>query len=182
MSWIPATNIRGPQGPPGTNGAPGSQGIQGIPGTPGAEGPSGPVQSIVVPLVMPLTTASAAATNLALNAFSAVSDPNLRCMVDLRSMTKCKIVGRIGGTLTAAVRIRLQYHAGGAIGVATGDAGWTTLAESAGGHTLNTMFETAELSVPAPAQIQNCLIRAGLFSGDGVADPTITCCVVRFYR
>ena len=35
--------------------------------------------------------------------------------------------------------------------------------DSAGSHTLNAHFLTAEFSVPAPAQILNCLLRCGLW-------------------
>lgn len=102
-------------------------------------------------------------------------------MVDLRGKTKVRIQGRIGGALVAATKLRVQYHTGVNPAVATGDGGWTTLADTAGSHTLNTMFYSAEINVPAGAQINNCLIRVGLFSGDGAADPTITCCVLNFY-
>lgn len=138
-------------------------------------------QSLHVVLLHPLTTASAVATNLAANTVNAVSDPNLRQFVDLRSLTKCKIMGRIGGSINPANKLRIQYHTGNNIGVSSGDAGWTTLADTAGSHTLNTLFQGAETAVPAGAQIQTCLIRAVLFGGDGVADPTISCCIIEFY-
>lgn len=125
--------------------------------------------------------ASAVATNLAANAFNAVSDPNLRQIHDLRSQAKLRIQGRIGGTLVAATKLRVQYHLGGDPAVSSGDAGWKTLADSAGAHTVNAMFYSAEAVVPAEAQINNLLLRVGLFSGDGVADPTVTCCVLNLY-
>lgn len=147
--------------------------------------PSGGSGTVVgrspVVLLHPMMAASAVATNLAANAVNAVSDPNLRQMVDLRGLTKVRIQGRIGGTLVAATKIRIQYHTGGNVAVATGDAGWTTLADSAGSHAAGTMFYSAEIAVPAGAQINNCLIRAVLFSGDGAADPTITACLLNFY-
>lgn len=129
----------------------------------------------------PHMAASAAATNLAANAFNAVSDPNFRQMVDLRGLTKVRIQGRIGGTLVAATRLRVQYHLGGNPAVATADAGWVTLAESAGSHTANAMFYSAEASVPVGAQVNHCLLRVGLLGGDGVADPTITACILNLY-
>lgn len=116
-----------------------------------------------------------------MNAFNAVNDPNYRSMVDLRGRTKVRVVGRIGGALVAATKLRVQYHTGGNPAVASGDGGWTTLAETAGSHTLATLFYTAEIAVPAGAQINNCLIRVGLLSGDGAADPTMTACVLNFY-
>lgn len=187
MPWTQITNIRGPAGPAGAAGAPGGQGPQGIPGQPGAEGAPGTpgipgvVQTVVAVLHHPHMAASAAATNLANGAFTAVSDPNFRQIVDLRNLTKCRIMGRIGGALVAATKLRLQYHLGGSIAVSSADGGWTTLADSAGSHTLNTMFDSAELSVPLGARIQNCIVRVGLADGNGTADPTITGCVVRFY-
>lgn len=129
----------------------------------------------------PHMAASAVATNLALNAFNAVSDPNFRQMCDLRGFTKVRIQGRIGGALVAATKIRIQYHLGGNPAVVTGDAGWTTLADSAGSHTVNVMFYSAEIAVPAGAQVNDVLIRCGLFSGNGTADPTITTCIMNFY-
>lgn len=90
-------------------------------------------------------------------------------------------MGRIGGSLVAATKLRVQYHTGGNPAVASGDAGWTTLAETAGSHTLNTMFYSAEIAIPAGAQINDCLVRVGLLGGDGVADPTITACTLNCY-
>lgn len=131
--------------------------------------------------VSPLTSASAAAANLAVGIVNAVSDPNLRQFVDLRGLTKCRIHGRIGGSITSANKIRLQFHTGGNVLVASGDAGWTTLADSAGTHALNTMFFSATLAVPPAAQVETCLVRPVLFDGNGVADPTISCCILDFY-
>ncbi len=132
-------------------------------------------------LLAPNAAASAVGTNLALNAFNAVSDPSFRQFHDLRGMTKARIQGRIGGTLTAVTKLRFQYHLGVNPAVVTGDAGWTTLAESAGVHTVNVMFYSAEISIPAGAQINNVLLRVGLFSGDGIADPTVTCAILNVY-
>lgn len=136
---------------------------------------------VQVVLHPPYLAASAAATNLAANTFSAVGDPNYRQMVDLRGMTKLRVQGRIGGSLVAATRLRVQYHVGGDPAVATGDAGWQTLGDTAGPHVLNGMFYSAELTVPAGAQVNNCLVRVGLFGGDGAADPTITAAILNFY-
>lgn len=152
----------------------GSQGLQGPQGSPGQA-------SVSVDLLAPNTAASAAATNLAANTFNAVSDPNYRRMVDLRGKTHVRIMGRFGGAVVAATRLRVQYHTGGNPAVVTGDAGWQTLAESAGSHTVNAMFYSAEIPVPAGAQINNCLVRVGIFGGDGAADPTLTCAVLNFY-
>jgi hypothetical protein len=154
-----------------------TQGAQGSQGNPGTAGASGGHRSLHPPFL----AASAAATNLAASTFSAVSDPNYRVMTDLRGLTKIRIQGRIGGSLVAATKLRVQYHTGGDPAIGTGDGGWTTLADSAGSHTLNVMFYSAEISVPAGAQINNVLIRVGLFGGDGAADPTITTCVLNFY-
>ncbi len=141
----------------------------------------GPVTGKTIVFHPPYQAASAVATNLALNAFNAVSDPNYRQIHDLRGMTKVRIQGRIGGALTAATKLRFQYHLGGNPAVVTGDAGWATLADSAGSHTLNAIFYDAEMEIPAAAQVNNCLLRVGLFSGNGVADPTITCALVNVY-
>ena len=147
----------------------------------GPQGNAGVIQTVQVPFLAPNDTASAVATNLAVNVVNAVSDMNLRRVADLRNLTKCRVMGRIGGSLTSATQIRIQYHTGGNVAVASGDAGWTTLADSVGNHTVNTLFYTAELAVPAGARIQFCLLRAVLFSGNGTADPTITACVADFY-
>lgn len=157
------------------------RGPQGLPGADGPPGPPGTQFGNSILLLAPNGAASAVATNLAANAFNAVSDPNYRQMHDLRGMTKIRIQGRIGGALVAATKLRVQYHVGGNPAVATGDAGWTTLADSAGGHTVNTMFYSAEIAIPAGARINNCLLRVGVFSGDGVADPTITCAILNVY-
>lgn len=179
-----APGSQGAQGPQGLQGLPGATGPQGPQGIPGLQGPAGPAaanstQEIV--LLHSLMTASAIATNLALNAVSAVSDPNLRRFVDLRGLTKCRIQGRLGGTINVATRIRLQFHIGQNIGIASNDAGWATLADTAGSHTANVMFRSAEFTIPVEARIQDCIVRAVIFSGDGAADPTISCCVVSFY-
>lgn len=132
--------------------------------------------------LVPALSNSAVALNLALGAFSAVSDPSLRRMCDLRGMTTLRMQGRIGGSLVAATKIRLQYHIGGNVNVATGDGGWTDFpTDSAGSHTLNQMFYTGDIAVPSAARINHCLVRAGLFSGDGGADPMITCCILNVY-
>jgi hypothetical protein len=133
-----------------------------------------------VPL-MDMFNTSATATNLALNTLNCVSDPSLRMMMNLNGQSRLRFMARIGGTINAATTIRLQYHLGGNPAVATGDAGWTTLATSAGGHTLNTLFYTAETAIPAGAQTNDVLVRACLFSGNGVADPTITGVTINTY-
>lgn len=173
---------QGPQGNPGTNGTNGAQGQQGPQGNTGPQGPAGPAQGFPPwVLLHPLMAPSAVATNLAANTFNAVSDPNLRLMGDLRGLTKVRIMGRIGGSLVAATRLRVQYHTGGNPNVATGDAGWTTLADTAGSHVLAALFYSAEIAVPAGAQVNNVLLRVGLFGGDGAADPTISACALNFY-
>jgi hypothetical protein len=134
-----------------------------------------------LPLHAGTNAASAAATNNGASAFTAVSDPNERTIADLRGKTKIKIMGRFGGAVAAATKMRIQYHPGGNPAVASGDAGWATLAESAGSHTVNVLFYTAELAIPAGAQVNDCVIRAGIFGGDGVVDPTITACVLNVY-
>jgi hypothetical protein len=159
---LPEDVVSGPEGPPGT---------------PGMDGRT----SHNIPLLAPNDGASAAATNLAVNVFNAVGDPAYRRMVDLRSCTKVRILGRFGGTVSAVTRLRVQYHVGGNPAVVTGDAGWQILADSAPPHVVATMFYSAEAAIPAGAQINHCLVRAGIFSGDGVADPTITACVLNSY-
>jgi CheY-like chemotaxis protein len=89
-------------------------------------------------------------------------------------MTKIRFQGRFGGSLVNATTMRLQYHLGGNPAVVTGDAGWTTLATSAGSHGVNGLFYTAEETIPTAARVNNVLLRACVFSGDGAADPTIT--------
>lgn len=184
--WIDSDALivpgEGPPGPAGADGPPGAAStVPGPTGPAGADGAPGAVSSQIIPLLPLWGTASAAASNLAVNVMNAVSDPNYRMMLDMRLMTKLRIMGRIGGALVAATKIRLQYHTGGNPNIATGDGGWTTLGDSAGSHTLNAPFWTAELTVPVGARIDNCLIRCALFSGDGAADPTITGCVVKVY-
>jgi hypothetical protein len=162
-------------------GAAGAAGQQGVQGLQGSIGLTGPLAGKTIVLLAPNDTASAAATNLAVNTFNAVSDPAYRQMHDLRGMTKARILGRLGGAVAAATKLRFQYHAGGNPAVLTGDAGWTTLAESAGSHTVNVMFYSAEINLPVGAQVNNALVRVGVFGGDGAADPTITCAMMNVY-
>jgi hypothetical protein len=103
-------------------------------------------------------------------------------MVDMRGKTKMTILGRFGGTVVAATKLRVQYHLSNNPAIATGDVGWTTLGDSAGSHTVNTFFYSAEIAIPLVAQINPVQIRVGIFGGDGVADPTITSCVLNFYN
>lgn len=163
-TWTLRGNVKGPQGDPGADST--------------VAGPPGPR---FVPLQPLNSAASAAATNLALNTWNAVSDPNFRAMMDLRSCTKVRMMARIGGATAPATTVRIQYHIGGDPAVSSADAGWTELLTSAGNHTVNVAFYTAEFNVPTEAQIQNCLIRAGLYSGNGTADPTLTGCLLNFY-
>lgn len=139
-------------------------------------GPAAVAQQIT--LHHPAMSASAVATNLGATSFNAVSDPNFRQMVDARNLTTVRLTGRIGGSLVAATKIRVQYHLGGNIAIATGDAGWVTFLDSNGSHTLNTLFSSANVSIPSAARVANLIVRVGLFSGDGAADPTITCAVL----
>lgn len=138
-----------------------------------------------LPLLHPTDPATVAATNLLANTFSAVSDPNLRLMVSLRSSVPwqwARLQGRLGGTLVTATKVRVQYHLGGDPAIATGDAGWKTLLDSAGTHVLNTMFVTSPVAIPEEAKISSLLLRVGLFGGDGVADPTLTCAILSVYE
>lgn len=130
-----------------------------------------------VTLVTGLDT-TAQAANLAAGATNAVNDPSLRAMVDLRGVVTLKVLARIGSTLVVATKVRLQFHTGGNPNIATTDAGWTVMGTSAGSHVVNTLFEF-DVTVPAAAQIPNCLLRPVMFDGDGVADPTITLLRVR---
>jgi hypothetical protein len=70
---------------------------------------------------------------------------------------------------------------GGNPAVATGDAGWTTLATSAGNHTANTLFYTPEFAIPAGARANDVLVRACIFSGNSNADPSITGVTINTY-
>ncbi len=118
--------------------------------------------------------ASVAATNLAASTLNCVSDPSLRTVMNMSGLTKVRFMGKLGGTVVAATTMRLQYHTGGNIAVATGDAGWTTLDTSAGSHTAGAWFYSTEITIPTAAQADNMIIRACIFGGDGAADPTIT--------
>lgn len=129
----------------------------------------------------PKDAATGAFTNLAASTVGAVSDPSYRQMINLEGFTKARMMGRIGGTLVAATKIRIQYHTGGDPTISSADGGWTTLMTSAGSHTVNSLFYTAEASIPSGAQIAVCLIRAVLFDGDGAADPTLSACTFNVY-
>jgi len=129
-----------------------------------------------------LTAASAAATNLAASTLNCVSDPSLRTVVNMAGFTKLRIVGRIGAATATTTTIRMQYHTGGNPAVATGDAGWTTLATSAGNHTAGNWFNDAEQSIPSGAQIDNLVIRACIFGGNGTADPTLNGVYLNLYN
>lgn len=144
---------------------------------PGPRGPGG----VSVVLLHPRGTASAAAALLAAGAFSAVSDPDLRAVVRLTGFSKVRVHGRLGGVLVGPAKLRVQYHPGGDPAVASGDAGWATLADSAGSHSAGAMFYSAEVALPAGALVDHCLLRAGLYDGDGLASPTIMACVVSLY-
>lgn len=134
-----------------------------------------------VTLHHPFMSPTAAASNNASTAFTPVSDPSLRQMTDLRFAAKGRMQARIGGTVVAATKIRLQYHLGKNPAIASTDAGWTELYTSVGGHTLNQMFYSPEFDIPEIARVNDVLVRAGIFGGDGVADPTITCCILNLY-
>lgn len=141
-----------------------------------------PVCTQVVDIIKPNDAASAAATNNALNVFAAVSDPALRRVLDLRGYSSGRLIGRLGGTVAAATKIRIQYHAGGDPNVSSADAGWTTVADTGGSHTSGQAFITPVITLSAGMLIENVLLRAGIFSGDGAADPTITVCTFNLYR
>lgn len=134
-----------------------------------------------VVLLHPNMIPSLPATLNALNTFAAVSDPYLRQMVDLRNATKVRVMAAIGDALVAASAVRIQFHTGGDPAVVSGDAGWTELVTTAGSHLLATMFYAAEAAVPSGARINHCLVRAGLFSGNGLVSPTLTACILNFY-
>jgi len=172
----PASTVPGPTGPTGPTGATGPAGADST--VPGPTGPAGPTNIV---LLSPNGNASVAATNLATLTFNAVSDPNFRNIINLLLMTKVRILGRLGGSIVAANKIRIQYHTSSDPAISSADGGWTTLATTAGSHTLNTLFYTAELTVPAGARINPVQIRAGLYDGDGAADPTMTACSLVFY-
>lgn len=131
-------------------------------------------------LLHPMMT-SAIASNLASNTFNAVSDPSLRQFANLGNYTQVRMQGRIGNSLVAATSILIQYHLSDDINVATNDAGWQTLITSSGGHTLNQMFYSDRILLPEELKVDNVIIRAGMYSGNGAADPRITCCILNFY-
>lgn len=143
-----------------------------------------------IPLLSAAAPAPTAATNLAANVFNPVGDPNLRVMIPMRpamALTDAgtrwvRLQGRIGGALAAVTKVRVQYHLGGDPNVATGDAGWKTLLDSAGSHTLNAMFLTAPVALPEEAKIPALLVRVGLFSGTGAVSPTLTCAILNLYE
>jgi hypothetical protein len=130
----------------------------------------------------PKDAATGAFSNLAASTVGAVSDPSYRAFTSLVGFTKVRFLGRLGGSIVAATKLRIQYHTSSDPTVATGDAGWTTLTTSAGSHTLSALFLTAEEAVPSGARINPVQIRAVLFDGDGVADPTMTCLRAFFYN
>lgn len=126
--------------------------------------------------------ASAAATNLAANTLNCVSDTSLRMLVNWGKINWFKWSGRFGGAVDSTgtgcgdrTCMRLQYHSSSTnLTVATGDAGWTTLDSSAGGHTVNAWFTSNLIAVPAGAKRNPVQIRGCVYGGDGTADPTIT--------
>lgn len=121
---------------------------------------------------------TAPAAGLGSGVWEAVDDPDLRQVVDLRGCDSVKIHGRLSGTICNDNKIRVQYNVSD---VAADTAGkWHTLATSRGQHTLDEMFWTSGRSVPDDAQIENCILRAGIYDGDGVADPQISCCILSF--
>ena len=128
-----------------------------------------------------LSTASAAATNLAAATLNCVSDPSLRIMTNLKGMTRIRFMGRFGGTIVAATTMRIQYNTSANPAIASGDAGWTTVDTSAGSHTANQMFYTAEATIPVVARVNPIQIRACVLGDDGAADPTITAVQLNVY-
>lgn len=142
---------------------------------------SQPLNTLRIDVVHPLA-ASAAATNNAAGAFTAVSDPNLRQIMDARGYSGVRLIARLGGTVAAASKIRIQYHLGQDINVTTGDAGWTTLGDTPGSHTVGQYYISPIIALPQAAQINGLVLRAGIADGNGAADPTITACTLAFYR
>ncbi len=121
---------------------------------------------------------TSSASLLGAGAWKAVSDPALRAMIDLRGITTIKVLCMLGGN-APATKLRVQYHTGGNPNMLDGDPGWKTLGDSPGNHPTATLFEYA-IPVPEEARIENCLIRVGLYDGDGLASPTINMCRLRF--
>src|SRR5687767_4085341 len=95
----------------------------------------------------PFMSPTASAANNGANNFAAVSDPSLRQMTDLRYASKGRMQGRIGGSISTASKIRLQYHLGKNPAVLSADPGWVDLFTSAGTHLLNQMFYTPEFVI-----------------------------------
>lgn len=142
---------------------------------------AGATGSLSVEFLKSNDAATGAFSNLGVGAVGAVSDPSYRTFADLRAYTKVRFLGRIGGTLVAATKLRIQYSASSDPTIAIGDASWATLATSAGSHSLGVTFYTAEEAIPAEARLLPCQLRAVLFDGDGVADPTMSLLVANFY-
>lgn len=160
-------------------GPPGPQGPAGIDGADGYPGQSVSTSNLVFQSLQ--SAASSPASNNGASTFTPVNDPNYR-FTTYAAFNRCYMQGRIGGSLVAATKIRIQYVLTSDPNIATGSGSWATLMESAGSHTLNTSFLTADMNVPALAGGAHCLLRCGIYGGDGVADPTISLCVLTFFN
>lgn len=134
---------------------------------------------VLVCLVDPLGNLSAQATNNPATTFTALSDPEARRFLDLQGYPLVDVQWQVNGGVDAVTKVRLEYVATSDINQSTG---WTTLlttqAFASAGNQLH--YET-NLAVPTAAQVSNCLLRMGIYDGDGVADPYIAALVLRFH-
>lgn len=164
LKTISIVNGMGPAGP---------EGPQGVPG-------SGAVASAHVVLQSLQMSASAAATNNGASTFTAVGDPNFRQVIfTTAAISTVFLQGRLGGTVAAGTKLRVQYAPTTDMNLGTSDSAWATLIDSAGSHTANVSF-LSTAAVPGGAIGATCLLRCGIYGGDGAADPTITACILNF--
>lgn len=173
-------NGNGPVGPQGPIGLTGATGATGATGPQGPAGTSGAISSTIALQTLRDSASSAASNNAASN-FNAVSDPNFRVLTSLYGLNYVTLQGRLGGTLAAVTKLRVQYAVTSDPNLSTSSGLWTTLLDSAGGHASGTMFGSSVFNVPAPAKVNSVLLRCGIYDGDGVQDPTITACILNFY-
>jgi hypothetical protein len=101
-----------------------------------------------------------------------------RRIVDLRGITKFRMQGMLANGPSTANKLRVEYKNSTDLTTTTG---WSVLCTSAGTHANTTWFDTGELTMPVGADIVNCQLRAGIYDGNGVADPALQACVLSFY-
>ena len=138
------------------------------------------VKFLHVPIIDPWGTASSASPALAAATWDDLDDPNFRRILDLRGVVRMGIMGRLTANVPLT-QIRVQFHTGGVITVLTTDDDWHTLNSSWGSHTADALWYEQSHTVPDGACVDGCISRVGLYGGDGVASPQITCCILHFY-